>query len=137
MSIIVRLILLASLLVIVAACSMPFLVKDEFDKSSKEYGRMLRWQEFEKAADTYVGVSLRDEYRKRIVAAKDVKVVDYRIRSVEYDQKAKKAEVTMELDYYAIPSTTVKTVVDTQKWLYKDGAGQTGWRLESLLPEFR
>ncbi len=43
----------------------------------------------------------------------------------------------MELDYYAIPSTTVKTVVDTQKWLYKEGVGQTGWRLESLLPEFR
>lgn len=137
MSIIVRLTLLSSLLVMGTACSMPFLVKDEFDRSSTEYARLLRWQELEKAADTYVDASLLAEYRKRIVAAKDVRVVDYRIKSVECDPKAKKAEVTMELDYYSIPSTRVKTLSDTQKWLYKEEAGRTGWRLESLLPEFR
>ena len=137
MSIVVRLMLLSSLLVI-AACSMPFMVRKEFDKSSGEYGRMLRWQELERAADTYVAASLRDEYRKRIVAARDVKVVDYRIKSVQCDPKGKKGEVTMELDYFASPSTTVKTVVDRQQWRYEDGAGEKkGWRLESLLPEFR
>ena len=137
MNAVVRLILLLTLTLSVSACSVLFPIKDEFERNSKEYGQMLRWQEFEKAAGIYVDPPLRDAYRKRIEAARDVKVVDYRVTSVDCDPEKRTAEVRMELDYYLIPSARVKTVADTQKWRYIEEPGRKGWRLESLLPEFK
>jgi hypothetical protein len=64
-------------------------------------------------------------------------VVDYRIKNVVCDPEKRKAEVKAELDYYIMPSTKVKTVVDMQKWRYVEEAEQKGWRLETLLPEFK
>jgi hypothetical protein len=133
----VRLMLLLCLLVIGSACSLLFPIKDEFERNSKDYSKMLRWQEFERAVDLYVDPSLRDDYRKRIEAARDIKVVDYRIKNVVCDPEKRKAEVKAELDYYIMPSTKVKTVVDMQKWRYVEEADQKRWRLETLLPEFK
>ena len=137
MKAVVRLLLLLTLTISVSACSVLFPIKDEFDRNSREYGQMLRWQEFEKAAGIYVEPSLRDEYRKRIEAGMDAKIVDYRVISVDCEPEKKKAEVRMELDYYLIPSARVKTVSDTQKWRYFEEPDRKGWRLESLLPEFK
>jgi hypothetical protein len=131
----VRLILLF-LLVIGSACTLLFPLKDEFERNSKGYNEMLRWQEFEKAV-AYVDPARRADYRKRIEVVGDIKVVDYRIKNVAYDPEKRTAEVRLELDYYLMPSTTVKTVVDMQKWRYVEDADQKGWRLETLLPEFK
>ena len=53
------------------------------------------------------------------------------------DPEKRKAEVRMELDYYIMPSTTIKTVVDVQQWRYVEEAKHKGWWLETLLPEFK
>ena len=94
MNAVVRLILLLTLTLSVSACSVLFPIKDEFERNSKEYGQMLRWQEFEKAAGIYVDPPLRDAYRKRIEAARDVKVVDYRVTSVDCDRRPARPTVT-------------------------------------------
>lgn len=131
-----RMVLLAASLLMFSGCNFGYIVKENFDKTSRSYATMLRWQEFDAAA-AYVDAPLRDDYRKRVEAARGIRVLDSRILSKDCDTEAKKGEIVMELDYNVNPSTTVRTVTDLQKWRYFDESEKKGWRLESLLPEFK
>ncbi|WP_243369872.1 hypothetical protein [Geotalea sp. SG265] len=131
-----RMALLAGLLLVFSGCTLDYVVKDNFEKTSRSYATMLRWQEFEGAV-AFVDAPLRDDYRKRIESAREIRVLDSRVLSKDCDVNTKKGEVVMELDYTINPSMTVKTVSDLQKWRYFDEGEKRGWRLESLLPEFK
>jgi hypothetical protein len=109
----------------------------EFEKSSRSYIQLVRWQEFESAAVTYVSPPQQEAYRERIKAAGEVKVADYRVKVIVCDPVKGEATVKVEFDYYRPPSTRVHTVEDLQKWSYEGDNDQRNWRLKSLLPEFR
>ena len=109
----------------------------EFEKSSRSYIQLVRWQEFESAAVTYVSPSSQEAYRERIKAAGEVKVADYRVKMMECDPVKGEATVKVEFDYYRPPSTRVHTVEDLQKWAYEGENDRHIWRLKSLLPEFK
>lgn len=109
----------------------------EFEKSSRNYIQLVRWQEFESAAVTHVDAAQLEEYRKRVREAGEVKVADYRVRAMECDPVKGEATVKVEFDYYRPPSVKVLTVEDVQKWSYEDENGRRVWRLKTLLPEFR
>lgn len=112
-------------------------VADEFITTSKGYVRMIRWHEFDKSTLFYVDEPLREDFRKKVNAIDQVKVVDYRIKNQECWPKKGTAEVTVEWDYYIPPSVTVRTVIDPQKWRYVEEESQRGWLLTTLLPEFK
>ena len=63
-------------------------------------------------------------------------VADYRIKNIKYDEKKKEAEVKVEIDYYKLSTSRLKTVIDDQKWTYQGKEGKGRWRLMSLLPDF-
>ncbi len=113
--------------------------KGDFEESSRGYNKMVRWQEQENACLLYVDQSIRDQFLERVKAAKEVKIVDYRIKTLECETDRKHATATVEMDYYIPPSTTVKTLEDVQKWTYVEDEVKDvfGWRLTSLLPEFK
>lgn len=125
------------LLVLLAACRTLAVSPTEFERISRDYNAMLRWQESAMAASTYVDKSVRPAYEVKVAAAAGVKVVDYRVVSWECDSEKGEAKVKVELDYYILPSTRVKTVTDEQKWVYREEPGESGWRLTTLLPEFK
>lgn len=136
MGLLVRFTFLSAMLLMLSACNVAYIMKENFSRTSRSYATMLRWQEFD-AAVAFVNAPMQEDYRKRIEAAKGIKVLDSRLLSLECLTDQKTASVVMELDYYVVPSTTVKTVTDLQKWRYFDEGAQKGWRLESLLPEFK
>ena len=76
-------------------------------------------------------------FSARVRAAKNMRVVDYRITGVKLDEQKAEAEVRVEIDYYTLSAYRLKTLVDTQKWAYVDQGGAKQWRLVSLLPEFK
>lgn len=129
--------LLFSLLIAaaLASCITQGSIHADFEKDFRNYNEMLRWHQFDEASIFPVD-SISAGYRERLKAAKDVAVVDYRIRNIQYDEKKREAEVTVEIDYYKMTAVTVKTVIDNQKWTYKEKEGKGHWRLTSLLPEF-
>jgi hypothetical protein len=112
-------------------------IESDFEKSSREYSQLVRWHELESAEATYVTPSLREEYQKRVTAAADVKVTDYRVKVMECDPVKGEATAKLEVDYYRPPSIRVLTVEDVQKWHYEDDNGTRVWRLKTLLPEFK
>ena len=122
-----------AMIVLLTACSTIYPPASRFEGASKGYDRLLRWRELDKAALAYVPPELREKFQERVDAAKEVRIVDYRIKSVEFKGDGTEAEALVELDYYRTDSARVKTVEDRQSWQYdKDH----GWRLRSLLPEF-
>jgi hypothetical protein len=129
-------------LLVVGGCSTFDTIKhvnigSEFEKSSRAYVQLIRWHELESAMATYVGTPLRADYQKRITEAGETKVVDYRITSMACDPVKGEATLTVEYDYYRLPSTRVLTVVDHQKWSYVEQAGVRAWQLQTLLPSFK
>jgi len=112
-------------------------IGSDFEKSSRAYVQLVRWHEMESAMVSYVSAPRRDDFRKRIEAAGEVQVVDYRIKSMECDPVKGEATMKVEFDYYRPPSTRVLTVVDNEKWSYEGPDGGRNWRLQTLLPEFK
>jgi hypothetical protein len=111
-------------------------VRDQFDESLKKYNDLFRWNELE-TASVFVADPLRGEYLVRAKAAKNLRVVDFRVIGSRYDEKKNKASVEVQVDYYLLSSATVKTLRDTEEWAYEGEKGAQGWRLMSQLPEFR
>jgi|OpeIllAssembly_1097287.scaffolds.fasta_scaffold87873_1 hypothetical protein len=117
------------------SCATEKSFREDFDKVFMGYNDLLRWHKLEDLGLFPVD-SISEKYRERLEMAKDVKVVDYRIMNVTFDDKKKEAAVKIELDYYTLSWPTIRTVVDNQKWAYKGEKDKGEWRLMSLLPEF-
>ena len=118
------------------ACRTLGVTTAEFEKSSRDYSRMVRWQEFSTANTTYVEQDIRRAFEVKVAAAKGITLVDYRILTLTCDPEKGEARATVEFDYYRLPSTRVRTVTDVQQWVYRDEEGESGWRLTSLFPDF-
>ncbi len=120
----------------ITACRTLGVTQAECERSSRDYNRMVRWQEFASANATYVEQDIRRAFEVKVAAAKGITLVDYRIVSLACDPDKGEARATVEFDYYRLPSTRVRTVTDTQQWVYHDADGESGWRLTSLFPDF-
>ena len=128
-----RLIMLLFVLPALAACSSLAVVAMECERSAKEYNRMLRWQEGSEAVIRFVQPRYQPDYLKRPGGERAPRIVDYRVGAVSWLSPGRVAVVPVELDYYLLPSATVKTVVDSQEWRYTEGQG---WQITSPPPEF-
>jgi hypothetical protein len=133
-----RILLAALVALLLNGCSTTkiALIGTECEKSTSDYIRLIRWNEFENAMVTYVDAPLQEEYRKKVEAAGEIKIVDYRVKTKVCDPVKGEAAVKVELEYYRPPSVTVKTVIDSQKWSYEGPEDQRVWRLKTSLPEF-
>ena len=127
--------LLLLISVALVSCNMQKTIRADFEKSLKSYNESVRWHHLE-VASLFPSDSISREYKERARKANNSAVVDYRIMDVTYDDAKKEAEVKVEMDYYTLSSSTLRTLVDNQKWVYQEKEGIGLWRLISLLPEF-
>jgi len=108
------------------------------DKASRDYNVKMRWQQMDVACMAYMDAALLEECSRRVDAAREVKVAEYRVRSLVYDKEHGTARAVVEFDYYVPPGVTLKTVVDRQEWaLVGEGDAMKSWKLKTLPPEFR
>ncbi len=127
---------LIALTTLVACSNYVYDLRGKFDDSLRKYNSYYRWNDLD-TANAFVTDSLKQDARQRAQTAKKVRIVDSRIVSTAYDEIRRKAIVEVEVDYYVLSTTKVKTLRDTQEWAYKDEQGIQGWRLMSLMPEFK
>jgi len=111
-------------------------MRGTLEKSLDQYGELVRLNKMD-LASSFTTEALMDEFSARARAAKNMRVVDYRVARVKFDEQKAEAEVRVEIDYYTFSAYRLKTLVDTQKWAYVDEGGKKQWRLVSLLPEFK
>ena len=104
-----------------------------FDETTRLYGRLLRWREFEGAVnmirhqdESAVDISL-DGYE-------DLRVTNYEIKKVAMGDDLKTAVVEADISYYYETTNVVKEIRDTQNWWYLEEAEK--WFLDDNLPAF-
>jgi hypothetical protein len=125
-------IILPALLLFASACRALFPPAAGLDSATREYHQLLRWREWDMAA-AYAARENLDLFKERMAAAKEVRIVDYRLKQLELDQAGTSGEVEVELDYYLTGSPTLRSATDRQKWRYTQ---ESGWRLTTLPPDF-
>ena len=129
----------SALLLLLSACQSMHISKvaEDFDKGTRGYFRMVRWNELDKAPLSFVDETLRSEFEKRVKASREVQIADYRVKHMECQPEKGEGEVTVEWDYYIPPAVKLKTVEDPQKWRYVEEKEKKGWMLMTLYPEFK
>ena len=118
--------------------------QENCDKMIKDYSRMVRWNEAEKVGIVFVAPKQRPAFDKTAesIRRRGVSMVDYRILAKQCLAEKKKAEATVEFDYYILPDNRLKTITDHQTWVLLEEnpmepeAGE-GWKITSPLPEFK
>jgi len=117
---------------------------EDCEKVIKNYNRMLRWQEVEKASIAFVDKKLRPDYDKTAesIRRRGVTVADYRVLAQECRGDRNTAESTVEFDYFILPDNRMKTITDHQSWIFREenpvepDLGE-GWKLTTPLPAFK
>uniref|UniRef100_A0A831U354 Lipoprotein n=1 Tax=Geobacter metallireducens TaxID=28232 RepID=A0A831U354_GEOME len=132
-----RAVLLMVLVLVLAGCRNPYLVAQRFDDTYREYNRLVRWQEYRNACQSFADPGVAQECLARAGAAKGASMADYRVKGVDIDPAKGTATVRVEFDYYVLPSTRLKTLEDVQEWRYGEVDGAARWRIVTPLPDFR
>lgn len=119
------------------ACASRPGMKESFERSVKDYSKLLRWREIDDAGRTYVTPEQRDEYLKQAddLKKRGLSVTDFRILSMRCQPEKRTGDVTAEFDYYLLPSNRVETIADHQEWVYRESSNS--WQLTSGLPAFK
>jgi len=106
---------------------------NSFDERSRLYGRLLRWKEYEAAANM---IRHQDESPKDVNLDdyNDLRVVEYEIKSIVVSEDKKSAVVDAEITYYFATRGTLKTIRDAQNWWYLEET--ENWFLDGALPAF-
>jgi uncharacterized protein YceK len=108
----------------------------ELEECSKSYNKMIRWHEMDKAEAVFPPEELKEEFTRKVRAARNVTVTDFRVKKMECSPEKGEATVVVDIDYYREPSVTVKTLEDKQEWKYVEENGNKRWRLMTLPPDF-
>ena len=128
--------LFAVLALALALTSCSHNLREEFDASLSKYNDLLSRNELG-AANLYAANSIREEFINRAAALKDERIVDYKIINIRYAEEKRRASVDVEISYYNLYHNKVKSLQDIEEWTYSEENGAKGWRLTSVLPEFK
>lgn len=130
--------LLPFLLILVGlvSCASKETTREIFDMNLEKYNQLLRWQDFDRAA-LFSSASVYDKFAERARSAKNVRITDYQVLDVRYNEKTLEASAVVTFSYYLLTKSLLTNVTDNQKWAFTEEDGVKAWRLKSLPPEFR
>jgi len=97
----------------------------------------LRWQRYQEAAAFFTSEHRR-AFLDQMEALRDLNVTDVRLQRVEPADEGRHVETRLEMDYYLLPSATLKTLRIDQTWVYSttgDSAG-SGFLITTPFPKF-
>ena len=106
--------------------------------SRDDFTNAMRWKQFDVA-----GSLMLPEHRKHFMKTfmpltKEIHIIDVRLTYLQSSEENHRFEMTVEMDYYLLPSVTIKTFSFDQTWLYFDGEGSTpeGFFVTTPFPDF-
>jgi len=111
-------------------------VREDLDQTVVKYNDLVRWNELG-AASMFTPERLRDDFMARANAMGNMRLIDYKIINVRYDEKLHKARVDVMVEYYLLSNYKAKKIMVTEEWAHIEDHGVKGWMLESPLPEFK
>lgn len=105
--------------------------------SRDDFMNAMRWKQFDVAGSLMLPEH-RKTFMKTFMPLKDIHIVDVRIVYLQPSDKNRRFEMTVEMDYYLLPSVTVKTFSFDQTWDYFEGDGSEnkGFLITTPFPDF-
>ncbi len=126
----------AVILVLVAACSMLPTHKDDLDKLNDDFMLRVRWLDFN-GASLHFGSEFAADLVERFADANDLKITHFDMTRIEVDVPQEKVTIHYLLEYYLLPSATVKKKRFSLAWekpSARDSDG-TPWMIVEPFPE--
>jgi hypothetical protein len=122
-----------------AACVNNTGIREEFEKSVKDYNRLLRWHEVSTAGMLYMVPEEREAFTAaaEMINKKDLSITDFRILTMECLTEKGSGDAVVEFDYYILPSNRIKTLTYKQEWTYREISEKKIWKVKSALPVFK
>ncbi len=107
------------------------------EQSRDDFMNSMRWKQFKVAASLMLPEHRRD-FMKTFATLRDIHVVDVRLIDMQSSMESRRFETTIEMDYYLLPSVTVKTFGFDQTWEYYEGDDPSlqGFFIVTPFPEF-
>lgn len=132
-----RFALLAILTLALTACA-AFGPSERGRKASlDDFMYALRWQQYPTAA-AHFAKEHRRAFLDRMEQVRELNVTDVRLVRIDLREEGRLAEVRLEMDYYILPSATLKTLRIDQTWRYFETADaeQNGFLITTPFPPF-
>jgi hypothetical protein len=111
---------------------------DKLDEMSRDdFMSAMRWSQYQVAA-SLMKPEYREDFLNTFNALKDLHIVDVRLIDLKTFQEDRRFETTIEMDYYLLPSITVKSFQFKQTWVFFEGEDQAlqGFLIVTPFPEF-
>ncbi|BCS51753.1 hypothetical protein [Geobacter sp. SVR] len=133
-----QMLLLLCCLLVAACAGSSANLREEFDKSARNYNKMLRWHEVPDAGRAFMVDEGREAFLKSAerFRKQGVTITDYRILTMECLPDKGTGDVVAEFDYYILPSNRIRTLTYQQEWVYHRTNEAKSWKLKSVLPLF-
>ncbi|HEY7744847.1 MAG TPA: hypothetical protein VIA07_00825, partial [Desulfuromonadales bacterium] len=128
-------VLLMGLLLV--GCGLAARPQQDFLPVFKDYVERLRWRDHQEVA-AYLPEADREDFLQRFTALDELHIVDVQVESVDFNEEGRRAHTTIALEYYLIPSITVKKARLRQEWQYQGGDRYHPgtWKLAGPFPPF-
>lgn len=128
-------VLLMGLLLV--GCGLAARPQQEFQPVLKDYVERLRWRDYQQVA-AYLPEAEREDFLQRFSALDDLHIVDVQLESADFGEAGRQVHTTLTLEYYLIPSITVKKIRLRQEWQYQGGDRYHPgtWKLAGPFPPF-
>lgn len=133
--------LIGLLLCCLSACALNDLMNspaEQRQESLDTFVQAMRLGEF-KVAASYLTQNNRAAFLNQFEALeKDLTFVETRVEEVTILDEGDKVDVVLELDYFLLPSATVKTFRFDHTWAYVEPGGNqvSGYLIETPFPSF-
>lgn len=105
--------------------------------SREEFVAALRWKQWSVAA-SFMQEEHREAFKKTFTNLALLNITDVRQVGLQMAGDGRRFTTTLEMDYYILPSVTVKTFAFDQSWVYFDGkdSSEQGFRITTPFPPF-
>jgi len=125
------------LVLLLGACGLVVRPREDFGPVSRDYVERLRWRDYQAVA-AYLPEADREDFLQRFSSFDDLHIVDVQMEAADFGDDGRQVRSTVAVEYYLIPSITVKKARLHQKWRYEGGDRYHPgvWRLVEPFPPF-
>ncbi len=105
--------------------------------TQRDFSERLRWRDFAGAA-RYMAPEAAADFNRRFSDLPDLNITDVRLDSAEFSADGKRVETRNSVEYFLLPSATIKTFRYEQAWEVVGGDRWHGgtWLIVTPFPPF-
>lgn len=107
----------------------------QFEKDNRDFMQRLRWTDLHGAA-AHISEPNRKKFIEMYRGKTDLNITDVRMESAEFSEDGEQVDTWMIIEYYRLPSNSLKTFSFAQRWTYfgDDEVTPVGWKITSVAP---